>query len=277
MTDQHSSSPPPQPAPWSALAVAGFVTSFFAGVIGLVLSIVGLSETARTGRRGRGLAIAGIIIGAADIVLGAVVAVLVVVGTFAWVGTHYGSLRGESQDTAVFGKNDDLPGGGVPSGMYQDLADQGWTPEDDSPGESYLQLKDGDPLPGYTDPTEACTAVIDMYTTDDGVGSDYDRSLNLLQDWVQGSDDETLTGEITIARAPAFFAVDRNSRSDGSYDVVRSTFTETETEDRGEARARVFNIEGKQFEAITAVLCDDAASLAQIGVPALERSVGAAW
>jgi hypothetical protein len=57
--------------PFSKLAIAGFVISCiclfyigFIGVIGLVLSAIGFAHTRRGRARGRGLAIAGMIIGA---------------------------------------------------------------------------------------------------------------------------------------------------------------------------------------------------------------------
>lgn len=49
-------------AKWSGWSIAGFIVSFFSSIIGLIFSILGLRQTKRTGRRGRGLAIAGIVI-----------------------------------------------------------------------------------------------------------------------------------------------------------------------------------------------------------------------
>lgn len=63
----------------SGLAIAGFVTSFFCGVVGLVLSIIGLNQAKRSnGRiRGSGLAIAGIVISAVNLVFGMLAAVAI--------------------------------------------------------------------------------------------------------------------------------------------------------------------------------------------------------
>lgn len=63
--------PYPNEKPWSALTIAGFICSiaslFVLGIIlaplGLILSILGFMQTNRGTHRGRGLAIAGIIIG----------------------------------------------------------------------------------------------------------------------------------------------------------------------------------------------------------------------
>jgi hypothetical protein len=63
-----------QPAPyvyfqpqvrWNGLAIAGFVLSFiwYLWWLGVILSAIGLAQTRRTGERGRGLAIAGVIVG----------------------------------------------------------------------------------------------------------------------------------------------------------------------------------------------------------------------
>ena len=41
---------------WNKMAVAGFVLVFFSGLLGIILGAVGLSQTSRTGDRGRGLA-----------------------------------------------------------------------------------------------------------------------------------------------------------------------------------------------------------------------------
>lgn len=48
---------------WNAMAITGFVLSFFGGLVGLILSLVGLNQIKRTHERGRSLAVAGIIIG----------------------------------------------------------------------------------------------------------------------------------------------------------------------------------------------------------------------
>jgi ABC-type xylose transport system permease subunit len=54
----------------NGLAVAGFVTSFLCGIIGLILSAIALSQINKSGQDGKGLAIAGIVIGAASMIIG---------------------------------------------------------------------------------------------------------------------------------------------------------------------------------------------------------------
>jgi type II secretory pathway pseudopilin PulG len=62
----------PQPTRTSGLAIAGFVCSFFCGLIGLILSILGRNECKRSGGTigGEGLALAGIIISSVTLALG---------------------------------------------------------------------------------------------------------------------------------------------------------------------------------------------------------------
>ncbi len=56
----------------NGLAIAGFVTSILCGVVGLILSIVAYNQCKKSNGqlKGEGLAIAGIIIGGVNIVLG---------------------------------------------------------------------------------------------------------------------------------------------------------------------------------------------------------------
>lgn len=64
--------PPVAPARTSGLAIAGFVCSFFCGLLGLILSIMGRNECKRSGGTvvGEGLALAGIIISSITLALG---------------------------------------------------------------------------------------------------------------------------------------------------------------------------------------------------------------
>jgi Tfp pilus assembly protein PilE len=73
---------PPMPAMatrTSGLAIAGFVCAFLCSVLGLVLSILGLNECNRSGGtvKGKGFAIAGIIISGLSVVLGILAAVAI--------------------------------------------------------------------------------------------------------------------------------------------------------------------------------------------------------
>ena len=62
---------------FNTLAIVGFVLAFVVNIAGVVVSFIALSQIKKTGERGRGLAIAGIIIGLLSIVLGILYFVLV--------------------------------------------------------------------------------------------------------------------------------------------------------------------------------------------------------
>jgi hypothetical protein len=98
---------PPGPPPWqqrypaprstNGFAVAslccslvGLVTYGVGGVLGIVFGIVALRGIARDGQDGRGLAIAGIVVGAVVIALGILAAVLVL---SVWSGGSAGTLH----------------------------------------------------------------------------------------------------------------------------------------------------------------------------------------
>lgn len=47
----------------NTMSIAGFVLAFVVNIVGLVVSIIALAQIRRTGERGRGLAIAGVVVG----------------------------------------------------------------------------------------------------------------------------------------------------------------------------------------------------------------------
>ncbi|MGN6324387.1 DUF4190 domain-containing protein [Pseudolysinimonas sp.] len=67
-----SDAPPPAPAPsyspaaasdkWNVLAIVGFVGTFIIPLAGLIISAIALNQIKTTGERGRGLALAGLIL-----------------------------------------------------------------------------------------------------------------------------------------------------------------------------------------------------------------------
>ncbi len=64
----------------NGLAIAGFVVSFFAALVGLILSWIALSQIKdNPNQDGKGLAIAGVIISAATIVITILIVVLLIV------------------------------------------------------------------------------------------------------------------------------------------------------------------------------------------------------
>ena len=77
--------PPEANQKYNSLAIAGFVCSFLVSIVGLILSIIGLNQIKKQGGKGRGLAIAGIIISAASILLGIIMAIALIVGGASYV------------------------------------------------------------------------------------------------------------------------------------------------------------------------------------------------
>ena len=57
-------------APWNVLSIVGFVLSLVGfNVIAVILGFIGLSQVKKNGQRGRGFALAAIIIGLVSLVL----------------------------------------------------------------------------------------------------------------------------------------------------------------------------------------------------------------
>ncbi|GAB4100773.1 DUF4190 domain-containing protein [Sinomonas halotolerans] len=61
----------------NGLAIAALISSFFISLLGVILGHIALNQIKRTGEGGRGLAIAGLVIGYAGIALGIIVAITV--------------------------------------------------------------------------------------------------------------------------------------------------------------------------------------------------------
>lgn len=72
--EQTSYAPAGQPG-YNTMAIVGFILSFFISVVGVILGFVALSQIKKTGEQGRGLAIAAIIIGFAEILLGIILTI----------------------------------------------------------------------------------------------------------------------------------------------------------------------------------------------------------
>lgn len=72
---------PGQPAPaekWNVLSIVAFVLSLVGfNVIAIVLGFIGLNQVKKTGERGRGLALAAIIIGFVSLVIGIIIFITV--------------------------------------------------------------------------------------------------------------------------------------------------------------------------------------------------------
>ncbi len=59
----------------NGFAIAGFICSFLFALVGLILSIVGLRQAEEHNGKGKGLAIAGIIIAAVNMALGFIISI----------------------------------------------------------------------------------------------------------------------------------------------------------------------------------------------------------
>ncbi len=60
----------PAPQKTNGLAIAALVCSFFCGLLGIIFGIIAISQINKTNGNGKGLAIAGICIGAVSMVVG---------------------------------------------------------------------------------------------------------------------------------------------------------------------------------------------------------------
>ena len=63
---------------FNVMAIVGFVLAFVVNIAGLVVSIIALSQIKTTGERGRGLALAGVIISALSLVFGIIWVIFVI-------------------------------------------------------------------------------------------------------------------------------------------------------------------------------------------------------
>ncbi len=84
--------PAPQQQAGNGMAVGGFVCSLIGlllccggivSIVGLILSIIGLNKSKQLNGAGKGLAIAGIILGAIGVLCGVLVGILYGIGAFA--------------------------------------------------------------------------------------------------------------------------------------------------------------------------------------------------
>jgi peptidyl-prolyl cis-trans isomerase B (cyclophilin B) len=66
---------PAQSNKTNGLAIASLITSFFISIVGIILGHIALSQIKRTGENGRGLAIAGLVIGYVSLAIGIIAAI----------------------------------------------------------------------------------------------------------------------------------------------------------------------------------------------------------
>lgn len=87
---QQSYQPGPAAPGYNTMAIVGFILAFFINVVGIILGFVALSQIKRTGEQGRGLAIAAIIIGFAEIALGIIFSIIFVALIASTANTYNG-------------------------------------------------------------------------------------------------------------------------------------------------------------------------------------------
>ncbi len=69
----------PQTDRWNVLAIVAFVTVWFTVILGLIFGHIALSQIKKTGEKGRGLALAAVIIGWIAVALGALTAMFILI------------------------------------------------------------------------------------------------------------------------------------------------------------------------------------------------------
>ena len=75
----------------NGIAIAALVTSFFVSVLGIILGFVALSQIKKSGENGRGLALAGIIIGFVAVGITVLIIILQLVAVAALTGAAAGA------------------------------------------------------------------------------------------------------------------------------------------------------------------------------------------
>ena len=76
---------------WNTLAILAFVLVWPTVIVGLVLGHIALSQIKRTGKRGRGLALAAVIIGWIGVALGIIALIITAVVAGWFLATNPGS------------------------------------------------------------------------------------------------------------------------------------------------------------------------------------------
>ncbi|WP_430645157.1 DUF4190 domain-containing protein [Agromyces sp. GXS1127] len=69
----------PQTDRWNIWAIAAIITVWFTIILGLIFGHIALSQIAKTGERGRGLALTAVIVGWAGVVAGALIMLFILI------------------------------------------------------------------------------------------------------------------------------------------------------------------------------------------------------
>lgn len=133
----YGSVPPEANQKYNGLAIAGFICSFLVSLPGLILSIVGLNQIKKQGGKGKGLAIAGIIISAAGMVIQVILVIALIVG-----GVSYTSKAiDEAKTDSFYSQSSSGNGDSSDKSKAQDNLDDAL---DDTLSETHDDLTDGD-------------------------------------------------------------------------------------------------------------------------------------
>jgi hypothetical protein len=76
---------------YNVLAIISLVSAFFVSLAAIICGHIALSQIKKTGEKGRGLAIAGLVLGYAGIIIGAIVFVVLILAWIAAVESGYGN------------------------------------------------------------------------------------------------------------------------------------------------------------------------------------------
>lgn len=133
----YGSVPPEANQKYNGLAIAGFICSFLVSLLGLILSIVGLNQIKKQGGKGKGLAIAGIIISAAGMVIQVILVIALIIG-----GASYASKAiDEAKTDSSYSQSSSGNGDSSDKSKAQDNLDDALG---DTLDETHDDLTDGD-------------------------------------------------------------------------------------------------------------------------------------
>lgn len=133
----YGSVPPEANQKYNGLAIAGFICSFLVSLPGLILSIVGLNQIKKQGGKGKGLAIAGIIISAAGMVIQVILVIALIVGGVSYTSKAIDEVKTDS----FYSQSSSGNGDSSDKSKAQDNLDDAL---DDTLGETHDDLTDGD-------------------------------------------------------------------------------------------------------------------------------------
>lgn len=274
-------------APYSAMAIIGFISAFFIAPLGIILSIVARVRIRRTGMRGGGLAVGGIIAGSICFVFQSFVIVLLIgvaVMNLTLVSTVKNSVGsagdGSSSSDASWAS---LPPGasGLPTGFYQHLtSDDGWSATDGTPTAAYQPRTDQ--FSSYASADGSCmisfgagTAAKDTApdATVQQISTDAIKQLlDAPASKESGQTSATRKGAPQSTDVPVFTAA---GTSLGTVGAEAASFVDNSGRP-GWGYTRLFRSNGSYVTVAGLVACTSQNDLDAIGKPAL-TDIGPAW